>query len=120
MRALREAKGVVTRVSDEAILDAMRLAGAHGVFAEPAAAAAVAGVVSALGDGTIGRDDRVLAMITGSGLKDIHSAIRAGGQPHRIPPETRRGRRGTGRPQVVCKSRANDDRLAMLENVDAD
>ncbi len=86
VRALREAEGVVMRVSDEAILDAMRLAGAHGMFAEPAAAAAVAGVVAAIDAGTIGHGDRVLAMITGSGLKDIHSAIRAGGQPHRIPP----------------------------------
>ncbi len=86
VRALRDADGVVMRVPDEAILDAMRLAGGHGMFAEPAAAAAVAGVVAALGDGTIGRDERVLAMITGSGLKDIHSAIRAGGQPFRIPP----------------------------------
>ena len=48
MRAIREADGVLVTASDEAILDAMRLAGRHGVFAEPAAAAALAGVVAAI------------------------------------------------------------------------
>ena len=35
-------------VSDEQILAAIRLSGRHGVFAEPAAAAALAGVVEAV------------------------------------------------------------------------
>ena len=60
--------------------------GRHGVFAEPAAAAALAGVVSAIDSKTIGPHDRVLVMITGSGLKDTRSAIRAGGQPIAIEP----------------------------------
>jgi threonine synthase len=65
----------------------MRLAGRHGLFAEPAAAAAMAGVVSAINSKTISPNDRVLVMITGSGLKDTRSAIRAGGQPIAIEPE---------------------------------
>ena len=84
--AIREADGVVVTASDEAILDAMRLAGRHGMFAEPAAAAALAGVVSAVESKTIGPHDRVLVMITGSGLKDTKNAIRAGGQPIAIEP----------------------------------
>jgi threonine synthase len=87
IRALRESHGVLVGASDEAILDAMRLAGRHGVYAEPAAAAALAGVVSAVGHGTIAAHDRVLVMITGSGLKDTRSAIRAGGQPISIAPD---------------------------------
>ncbi len=85
IRALRDSHGVLVGVCDEEILEAMRLAGRHGVFAEPAAAAALAGVVSAINSQTISHNDRVLVMVTGSGLKDTRSAIRAGGQP--IPVE---------------------------------
>jgi threonine synthase len=84
--AIEEAEGVLLTVSDEEILDAMRLAGRHGVFAEPAAAAAMAGVVSAVESKTIAPTDRVLVMITGSGLKDTKNAIRAAGRPIEIEP----------------------------------
>lgn len=86
VRAIQEAKGELVGATDEAILDAMRLAGRHGIFAEPAAAAALAGVVAAIDSKTIGRQDRVLVMITGSGLKDTKNAIRAAGTPIAIDP----------------------------------
>ena len=84
--AIRDSDGMVVTVSDSQIIAAMRLSGQHGVFAEPAAAAALAGVVAAVENGNITHDERVLAMITGSGLKDIRSAIQAGGEPIRIEP----------------------------------
>jgi threonine synthase len=56
------------------------------MFAEPAAAAALAGVVSSIESKTIGPHDRVLVMITGSGLKDTKNAIRAAGKPIAIEP----------------------------------
>jgi threonine synthase len=86
VRALKESDGKLFTASDEAILDAMRLAGHHGVFAEPAAAAAMAAVVSAIGENVIAPSDRVLVMITGSGLKDTKNAIRAAGRPAAIEP----------------------------------
>lgn len=86
VRALREAEGEVILVSDQQITDAMRLGGRHGIFAEPAAAAALAGVVAAVDSKLIGTNERVLTMVTGSGLKDIRSAIRAGGDPIAIEP----------------------------------
>jgi threonine synthase len=86
VRAIREADGAIVTASDEAIFEAMRQAGRHGVFAEPAAAAALAGVLSAIDSKLIGARDRVLAMITGSGLKDTRSAIRAAGRPIAIEP----------------------------------
>jgi threonine synthase len=86
VRAIRDANGVLVTATDEAILDAMRLAGRHGIFAEPAAAAALAGVVSAIDSKLIGPEDRVLVMITGSGLKDTRSANRAAGRPIAIEP----------------------------------
>ena len=87
VRALRDSHGLLVGVSDDEILEAMRLAGGHGVYAEPAAAAALAGVVSAIDSKTISHNDRVLVMITGSGLKDTRSAIRAGGQAIPVEPE---------------------------------
>jgi threonine synthase len=86
VRAIKDANGILITASDEEILDAMRLAGRHGVFAEPAAAAAMAGVVSAINSKTIAPTDRVLVMITGSGLKDTKNAIRAAGRPIEIEP----------------------------------
>jgi threonine synthase len=86
VRAIKEAEGVLVTASDEAILDAMRMAGRNGVFAEPAAAASLAAVVSAIDSKIIGPNDRVLVMITGSGLKDTKNAIRAGGQPIAVEP----------------------------------
>ena len=65
-------------VSDEAILAAIsRLAGSTGVFAEPAGAAALTGLEAALEDGLVDRDERVVLMVTGSGLKDIDAVARA-------------------------------------------
>jgi len=87
VRALRDSDGVLVAATDDAILDAMRLAGRHGLFAEPAAAAALAGVVAAVEARIIGPSDRVLVMITGSGLKDTRAAIRAAGQPIQIEPD---------------------------------
>jgi threonine synthase len=89
VHALHEAEGVVVTASDEAILNAMRLSGRQGVYAEPAAAAALAGVIGAIESKTISPNDRVLVMITGSGLKDTKNAIRAGGQPTAIEPSVK-------------------------------
>jgi threonine synthase len=85
-RAVRESGGQIVAASDDAILDAMRLAGRHGVFAEPAAAAALAGVMAAIDAKIVTAQDRVLVMITGSGLKDTRSALRAAGPPIAIEP----------------------------------
>jgi threonine synthase len=63
------------------------LARGVGVFAEPAAAAAYAGLVQAVSDGVVTADDRVVLLATGNGLKDIGSAMRSVGRPHRVAPD---------------------------------
>jgi threonine synthase len=86
--ALRESKGIAVRVTDSEMLGAMReTARAEGVFAEPAAAAAVAGLRKAAAQGRLGGGETVVALITGSGLKDVASARKAAGEPHRIAPD---------------------------------
>lgn len=71
LRAVKESQGFGLRVSDEEIVEAMNLlARREGVFAEPAAAAAVAGVKKALAEDLLPREALVVAIITGHGLKD--------------------------------------------------
>ena len=88
LRAIEESHGITVNVSDEEILEAMRLLGnTSGIFAEPAGAAATAGIKKAVGDGLIEKDASVVSIVTGNGLKDVANAIKAAGEPARIPPE---------------------------------
>ncbi len=87
LRAVRETKGGMVLVSDAEILEAMKWLGRDAaVFAEPAGAAAFAGVIKALEEGWIGPKDRILVLVTGNGLKDVGAAIRATGEPLVIEP----------------------------------
>ena len=91
LNAIRESNGVVVNVSDEEILAAMRLLGrTSGVFAEPAGAAATAGVKKAVGTGLIPQDASVVTIVTGSGLKDVANAMKAAGDPLLLPPDLKR------------------------------
>lgn len=75
---IRASGGGGVIVGDDAILAAIgALARATGVFAEPAAAAVLAGLEQALAEGLVGRDERVVLLVTGSGLKDVASAARS-------------------------------------------
>jgi threonine synthase len=92
MAAVTETGGAYLRVTDDEILAAIPvLARGSGVFAEPAAAAAHAGAIVAADRGLIGPDDDIVLLSTGSGLKDVPSAMRAvaaaGTEPLRIPPD---------------------------------
>ena len=88
IRAVRQTGGGFVTVSDEDILAAMReLAQEAAVFAEPAAAAAYAGLASAVQAGQIGPDERVVVLLTGSGLKDVPAAIKAAPSAHVIEPD---------------------------------
>jgi threonine synthase len=82
--AIRASQGTMVTVTDEQMLSALAQAGRHGVFGEPAAAASIAGVKLAVERGIIGRDESVLTVNTGSGLKDTVSAMKAVGQPIQI------------------------------------
>ncbi|MCA9292284.1 MAG: threonine synthase [Phycisphaerales bacterium] len=87
LQRVRACDGAFVRVDDEAIAQAMRATGARaGVFAEPAAAAAVAGVKQAVAQGILDPKADVLAVITGNGLKDVDSAIAVAGEPNEVEP----------------------------------
>ncbi len=91
MAAVTETDGAYLRVSDEAILDAIpAIARGSGVFAEPAGAAPYAGLLEAASRGLVSKDDKAVVLVTGSGLKDVTSAMKAvtsvGTTPMRIAP----------------------------------
>ncbi len=86
--AVRASGGTMINVSDEEIREAMRATGRlAGVFAEPAAAAAVAGLARARHTGVLGARASALAVITGNGLKDSRSALAAAPRPVDVPPD---------------------------------
>ncbi len=94
LRAVRDTGGAFVRVSDEEIIAAIpALAQGCGVFAEPAAAAAYAGLVKAVAQGWVGADERVVVLATGSGLKDVSTAMRSVGQPAIVAPDLEEVRR---------------------------
>jgi threonine synthase len=76
-RAVLETGGVSLTVSDEQILDAQRLlARTTGIFAEPAAAAAAAGLAELQrGPDRLPRGEEVVLLVTGHGLKDVDAPL---------------------------------------------
>jgi threonine synthase len=86
LRAATQSGGAYITVSDEKIIQAIAELGKVGIFAEPAGAASYAGLVKAVQTGTIGADDPVLVLNTGSGLKDVNAAMLAAGQAPIIEP----------------------------------
>jgi threonine synthase len=96
--AVRESGGTMINVSDAEILDAMRDTGRlAGVFAEPAAATAVAGLRRAASEGILGPRSTAVAIVTGNGLKDIQAARSAAGEPFSISPD------GAGLDDFLCE-----------------
>jgi threonine synthase len=80
LRAVRETGGMLIESTDEEMLAAMKvLAREAGIFTEPASAAAYVGLLKARQMGFIHDDEEVVLQLTGSGLKDVRSALAAVG-----------------------------------------
>jgi threonine synthase len=83
LAAVVETGGAYIKVTDEEIIAAIPLlARGSGVFAEPAGAAAYAGLVTAVADGLVSPDERIVVLSTGNGLKDIASARKSVSDPY--------------------------------------
>ena len=71
-------EGVATTVLDSEIFAAeQEIARLEGIFAEPASSAAIAALKKLVHQGVIGEEDKVVCLITGSGLKatDVLQAL---------------------------------------------
>jgi threonine synthase len=85
--AVRESGGAIEAVTDDQILEAYRLlASEEGVFAEPASAASLAGVLKKAARGFFPRGSRVVLTLTGNGLKDPETAVARAAPPASVAP----------------------------------
>lgn len=85
-----ESGGVIDSVTDKEILKAYELlAKKEGIFVEPASAASVAGILKLATKGFFkkkdGREQTIVAVLTGHGLKDPDCALRAVKKPKVVP-----------------------------------
>ena len=91
LMAIRESKGLTVNVTDQEIMAAQQLLGRTcGVFGEPAGVTGTAGVKKLCEAGVIGKNDTVVSVVTGNGLKDVANAIAACGEPITIPSDMER------------------------------
>ncbi len=82
-----ESGGLIDMVSDEEIVAAYRMVvETEGVFAEPASAASVAGLVKMVTAGTLDAEGKIVCTLTGHGLKDPERAIKSAASPVSIEP----------------------------------
>ena len=87
VKAIQESKGLAVEVSDEEILEAIKIvARATGIFGEPAGVTSYAGYKKLKEKGEIEGKERIVCLITGNGLKDIDSGMKVAGEPFLIEP----------------------------------
>lgn len=76
VKARDESDGTIDSVTDEEIIHVFKLiAKEEGVFAEPGSCASIAGVMKYAEKGIIEKGSKVVAVLTGNGLKDPQTAI---------------------------------------------
>jgi threonine synthase len=72
LKVIRESGGVAESVTDQEILEAIKLlAKTEGVFAEPAGGVAIAVLKKLVETGQISSDEEVVCCVTGSGFKSL-------------------------------------------------
>ncbi len=78
LAAARESEGAIEAVTDDEIREAYKLIASEGIFAEPASAASVAGLLSLHRRGLVTKGEKIVCVLTGNGLKDPDSAVKIG------------------------------------------
>ena len=80
--AIRESSGTAETVTDAEILAAQKLlARVEGLFVEPASASSIAGLKKLVENGDVDKDERVVCVTTGHGLKDPDTAVQMSEKP---------------------------------------
>ena len=88
LNAIRESHGTAETVTDTEILSAQKmLARIEGLFVEPASASSIAGLIKLVENGTIDKDERVVCVTTGHGLKDPDTAVKMSEKPVEVDAE---------------------------------
>lgn len=85
VNAANESNGFIDSVTDDEILEAYKmLTREEGIFAEPASAASLAGVIKTYKTGKLKKGDVVVSVLTGNGLKDPDNAIKICNAPIKV------------------------------------
>jgi threonine synthase len=80
VNAANESNGQINFVTDDQIIEAYKmLAAKEGIFAEPASAASLAGVIKLNKEGYFSGGETIVCVLTGHGLKDPNIAIKSVG-----------------------------------------
>lgn len=88
LEAVIKSHGDYITVSDGEILSSMALLGkVEGIFAEPASAAGLAGLIKAVEGNIIRKDDTCVYISTGNGLKDTKNGLLAAGHAIEMKPD---------------------------------
>jgi len=88
INAIRDSGGTAETVTDEEILEAQKtLSRLEGLFVEPASASSIAGLKKLVENGEIDKDERIVCVTTGHGLKDPDVAIRMSEKPLEVDAE---------------------------------
>lgn len=86
LKARDESGGTIKAVSDEEILQAYKLLSSQeGIFTEPASSASLAGIIKSVENGDIKKGSKVVAILTGNGLKDPDTCLSLANKPKSIP-----------------------------------
>ncbi len=97
VKAIIESGGEAVTIPDEDILAAIpEMSQLSGLFPEPAAAAPWAAVKRMVRERKIESDERVVCLVSGSGLKDTKAALRAAAKPTTIDASIEAVRRALG------------------------
>jgi threonine synthase len=95
LEAIRGSNGVVRTFAEDLIWDSVEALGRHGVYVEPTAAVAPGAIGAMRKEGLIAASDRVVVILTGSGLKATDKVVEhyaalepamagSGGSEHRV------------------------------------
>lgn len=87
LRAIRESGGVAEEVTDEEVVEAIKLlAETEGVWAETAGGVTIAALRKLVQQGIVKRDDLTVALVTGAGIKTSEVVSESLREPIRIQP----------------------------------
>jgi threonine synthase len=88
INAVNESHGTAETVTDEEILDTQKLlAQVEGIFVEPASASSIAGLKKLVRNGVINKNERIVCVTTGHGLKDPDTAVKMCEKPIEVDAE---------------------------------
>ena len=105
INAIRDSGGTAETVTDEEILEAQKtLSRLEGLFVEPASASSIAGLKKLVENGDVDKNERIVCVTTGHGLKDPDVAIRMSEKPLEVDAEVEAIERALGLKKAMTVS----------------